>query len=301
MTNVLTADLNIVVADRDRGCWFTRTKDGLESLSTEEFLTPDRFSKYDLLVVEAAHVIPRTFPPKSKAQIYSSEQLDGWKPGCSIRTVKELHAKRRRDLFGIDTKKTGGDADALYLYIQSLENFSLVLDSTRKFPFKPIQSWLVDIIENMNVRQNTARVLDYQNEESLRVLSLFEGLVDPTLNVFRGSTLKNKPEALSKAKIAPAYIMAVYTALFDSEGNIRVDDKGRQISIKTVKRLLGMSGDAPRSVARGKIQHDLYGSGLGKASGHSRAAYAKSDEYKEYRSRCELGLLHLISLVKNVK
>lgn len=289
----------LVAADRDRGCWWIRSNAGLERLTTSEFLETGRFDGYDLLIVESAHVIPRTDPPKSKAQVYTAEELASWSPGCPVRTVRELHAAKRRALYNIDGKADGSDAEAIYRHSVDLLKRGVLRDSTRKFPFTSVPEWLVEIIHDMNTRQNTARVLNYSDDESVAVQPLFEGRVDPLLNILRAS--KPALDKPSKAKINPAYVMAAYTALYSADGDLRRDPQGRPISTSTVRRLLGMSGGSPRSVARGKLQHDLYGSGLSRRKGHERAAYAQSGEYRYYRRRCEDAILRVVQILRDTQ
>lgn len=292
----------IIAADADRGCWRTYDGTGTSEIPSLLDIQPRPLSSIEaapldvgVLVVESAHMVPRADPPQSKAQKYTQAQLDAWDPPFAhVRLATELHASRRRDRFGVEKDE---DARALYLWASELVErggLALLLDCTQRFPKHAPPAWRSAIIADMNQRQNTMRYFDYDDDESMSVRALFgtprNFISGPVWNPLKGL----KHHRASKAAFNWSYVMAVYVAMHDSDGDVRVDGQGRPISTRTVRTLLGMHSNRPRGIAAGKIQHDLYGGGYNGLKGTARHEH----DNREWRLRCEAALLALINFFR---
>jgi hypothetical protein len=223
---------NLIVADWDRGTEWS-VYDGSATcyvgrINFPEFIRnlPDN----TVVVIEGAHLQPRG--PLSVAQVYwPEEQEDLYKASENINifAFPEILTFRAKNETGL-----GEPEEAIYKFVLAHPEISLMRWRLANPIDKLRWDYLNTIRNDCTVRLNIMRP-DYKSDEVDRVRSWLErnygSLSDLVKEVF-GISFKKKL-LFNKSRV-----MSVYVTCFDEHGNLRLNDNGKFIGLRTVWAVL---------------------------------------------------------------
>lgn len=258
----------VAAADWDApSLWRISYPDGCkQNLTREEFLRCEFSKRFDVLVVEAAHLKERN--ELSVAQVYSKDELNNWRPYFEVKLFPAKSTPKALEKVGLQKNKD--DAEAIRFLVRSRPDIFVSLKPfvAPKNNQKKINSHMhrtairEDIARTYNIFRAKLKTMTCDEARDMpeivrcraRVESFYDSLSEEMCEQFNIRYMKKGPRKGLLLFESPTQMMSAYYTVFDKDDKLRVRPDGKFVGIRYLRDdVIGLSHSHQPNLMRSNL------------------------------------------------